>query len=100
MTYAPMLSWIAASRFIVFILHAFCLQFKIPASNEDIINITPKKTCLANIMEDNAAEILVIVKRMSKDKDEHAEEFDMALTTWAMDDCFLTEDVDLIIERS
>ena len=64
-----MLSWIAASFFIVYILYVFYEQFKIPASNKDIVNISPKTTSFTNIIEDNCTEIFVIVKNMRKNKE-------------------------------
>jgi len=51
--YAPMLSWIAATRFFVCILYAFCIQFQIPVYLEDIVNVSPCETTLGAILNDN-----------------------------------------------
>ena len=54
---APMLSWIADTRFFITILYVFCKQFEIPIDLVSILNISPTENTLKNILNNNTAEM-------------------------------------------
>ena len=59
-SFAPMLSLVAATRFISLMHHALFKELDLEVSAKEIVNITPTHTLLSNIVVDAAAESLAI----------------------------------------
>ena len=62
MSFAPMLSLVAATRFVSLIYYSLFKEINIPVTAEQVVTITPSHTLISKIITDTAADSLAIAR--------------------------------------
>ena len=68
MTFAPMISFVAATRFISLIYCSIFKELEVPIIPEEVVNVAPTHDSITKILIDVAADCLTVARIRTKEK--------------------------------